>query len=228
MLLGCMAQKYSCFDPYWSCFGSGCDLGRNQHGPTAVKTLPRPYPALCQWGRGAAYSAMAGQQECSLQSLPFSGFLQPFPSFVVLALHWKLAITWAIFVSESLYTLGSNVLCLCMFCRKQFRGKKKKKKGSTFLQIKARWVPSETVVAAGPFLLLPLSSWEAWQKGKLLLPTCFQTPAYGLYFFSIGAHLQVAEWTLVLKGRGRLEMIEQLPCLPAKFCMAASLTWRWE
>lgn len=87
MLLGCMAQKYSCFDPYWSCFGSGCDLGRNQHGPTAVKTLPRPYPALCQRGRGAAYSAMAGQQECSLQSSPFSGLLQPFPSLVVLALH---------------------------------------------------------------------------------------------------------------------------------------------
>lgn len=69
---------------------------------------------------------MAGQQECSLQSSPFSGLLQPFPSLVVLALHRKLVITRAIFGSESLYTLGSNVLCLCMFCRKQF-GKKKKK-----------------------------------------------------------------------------------------------------
>lgn len=73
-----------------------------------------------------------------------------------------------------------------------------------FLQIKVRQVPSQVLILEGTFLLLPLSSWAMWQKGRHLFPLCFQEYAYVLYFVSIGAHLQVAEWTLVLKAQGGL------------------------
>lgn len=122
--------------------------------------------------RVCSYSGMAGQREYSLQSLSFSGLLQTLPSLVMLALQWRLVISWAIFGIKSLYTRVPWKSCSVPL--RVLQEALSAKKPCRFLQIKVRQVPSQVLILEGTFLLLPLSSWAMWQKGRHLFPLCFQ------------------------------------------------------
>lgn len=83
-----------------------------------------------------------------------------------------------------------------------------------FPQIKVRQVSSQVLILEGRFLLLPLSSWATWQKGRHLFPLRFQEYA----------HVFSQHWCLFAGGTvnscpqstERFEMREQLHSLPVQ------------
>lgn len=164
-------------------------------------------------GRACSYSGMAGQCECSLQRLSFSGLLQTFPSLVMLALQWRPAITWAIFGIKSLCTHVPWKSCSGPLC--VLREALSAKNPCRFLQIKVRQLPSQVLMLEGTFLLLPLSSWATWQKGRHLISSGFSGICVCIVFSQHWCSFAGGRVNSCPQSTGRLEMTEQLHCLPA-------------